>query len=298
MKISVIVCTHNRSDLLPRTLESLLVQDYPASEYEVIVVDNRSTDGTKEAVSRLKDRVRYVYEETIGLSHARNRGIRESRGEIVAFIDDDARAEKNWLSAIHRAFDGLKDAACVGGKVLLEWAAPRPSWWTDNMNPHLSAVDYGNQVKKLGYPAYPFGTNIVFKREAAEKAGGFNPELGRIGKKFLAGEEIEICLTIEKQGGGIYYSPEMVVHHWISPDRVTRESIYRKSYWHGRSCALVENRHFAKKTLIKRIVWMALEIGKTATAAFRDIYTRSILYYRWGFIHQACLCLVSPSRKV
>lgn len=303
MKVSAIVCTHNRSELLGRTLQGLAEQDFPSSDYEIIVVDNLSVDKTRdvalEFIVRYKEKmkIRYVVEEKIGLSHARNRGIEESCGEIIAFIDDDARAEKKWLSALRKVYEDKRDAMCVGGKVILEWSSPRPSWWSSEMDPHLSAVDYGDALKRLSYPEYPYGTNISFTRSAVKGAGMFNPELGRIGKKLLAGEEIDLCLNIEKMGGVIYYCPDMVVYHLAQPERINKRVIHRRAYWHGRSCALVEMRHFGARRVFNSSRYMIRKASLSLVGLPGDAQPLSSLYYSLGYLQQACLFWRGNIRK-
>ena len=195
MKISVVVCTYNRCEDLRRALQSLILQDFPASDYEILVVDNNSKDGTKGVVSEFTQ-VRYVLEEKIGLSYARNRGIEESRGDIVAFIDDDARADKEWLKNFSSVYIEDYNAGCVGGRVIADWRGLRePSWWHPALN-SVSKFQYSSVRTTLKYPYFPIGTNISFRKDSLVRAGMFNPVFGRNGTKMLACEETDICLNI------------------------------------------------------------------------------------------------------
>jgi len=153
-----------------------MLQNYPASDYEIIVVDNRSTDRTKEVVSEFSH-VRYVLEEKMGLSHARNRGIKESRGDVVAFIDDDAKADKSWLSRLVQVYKEEKDAGCVGGRVILDWKCEKPSWWHTDLDEVFNGINYSDSRISLSHPRYPYGTNISFRTDIVEKAGGFQIRL-------------------------------------------------------------------------------------------------------------------------
>ncbi len=280
LKISVVVCTHNRCDDLMRTLDSLASQDYPKSDYEVIVVDNRSTDRTKDVVDefirkyppmpplekrggfsiasplnnkggiRKADdavKVRYIFEEKIGLSHARNRGIAESCGDVIAFIDDDASAEKTWLSELSKVYSEEKDAGCVGGRVLLDWRVVKPGWWQTELDEVFNGINYSNSRICLSYPRYPYGTNISFRKDVLSKVGMFRTDLGRIGRKLLAGEETEMCLRIEKSGFKIFYEPMAIVYHEAAPQKLSKSYIRHRSFWHGKSLALFELQHFGSK---------------------------------------------------
>ena len=129
--VSVVICTYNRCDLLPPALESVVEQSAAGVGYEVIVVDNNSTDGTRRVVEAMIARrghanLRYVFEGEQGLSHARNAGVRAARARVVAFTDDDVRAAPDWVASIKRAFDEHPEAAYVGGKVLPLWGRGRP----------------------------------------------------------------------------------------------------------------------------------------------------------------------------
>ena len=129
--ISVVVPTHNRRQLLANTLESLIGQRAPSVRYEVLVVDNNSSDDTRDVVETFMQRwtaVRYLFEPRPGVSHARNTGIAAARAPIVAFIDDDVEADPTWVMTIKRAFDDHPDIDCVGGKIEGRWAEQPPAW--------------------------------------------------------------------------------------------------------------------------------------------------------------------------
>ena len=133
MKISVVVCTYNRSEYLRRMLMSLREALIPEHlSCEIILVDNHSTDNTKyvfEEIARPhRSNWKYVFEEKEGISHARNRGVREAKGEIIAFTDDDVIVDKYWIQNICKAFEENSDVVCVGGKILPIWEIPKPEW--------------------------------------------------------------------------------------------------------------------------------------------------------------------------
>lgn len=251
MKISVIVCTYNRCEYLRKALQSLMMQDFPASDYEVLVVDNNSKDRTRDVVSEFP-RVRYLLEEKVGLSHARNLGIAESHGDIIAFIDDDARAEKTWLARLTQVYREEKDAGCVGGRVMLEWIAGKPLWWHPDLDEVFNGINYSERRIALTHPRYPYGTNISYKADLFIKVGLFGTDLGRIGSKLLAGEETELCLRIEKTGYKIFYEPSAVVYHRVEPGKLTKSYIRKRAIWHGRSHALIELKHFGKGYVTKK----------------------------------------------
>src|SRR5688572_25869200 len=150
--ISVVVCTHNRAADLERALASVFAQNSDGFAYEVVVVDNCSTDATPQVVQRATASgapVRYVFESALGLCHARNAGWRAARGAIVAYLDDDALAQPGWLAAIHTAFAAHPEAGVAGGRVDPIWEAERPAWLSDDVALSLTIVDWSDTPKLI-----------------------------------------------------------------------------------------------------------------------------------------------------
>lgn len=232
--ISVIVCTYNHSETLKQTLTSLLAQTFPSEYYEIIVVDNNSTDNTAEAVAefiRSSDKqIRYVKERKQGLSYARNKGAEVARGEIIAYTDDDVIADKGWLAGLYEIYEKDKSVACVGGKIEPIWQAPKPDWLPAELESYLAILDYGPEPIELK-SKYPFGANFSVRREIFSKIGGFEVDLGRKGKTLLSVEEIEFCHRIEDSGGKLMYTPRALVHHIIPPERLTKKWFRQRLYW-------------------------------------------------------------------
>lgn len=246
---SVIICTYNRCSLLEKALRSLKEQSFPPGRFEIIVVDNNSTDDTATVVGACSaDSPVEVYsllETNQGLSHARNRGIQAARGEFVAFLDDDATAERTWLEKLLEGF-GDPRTVCVGGRVVPAWQAPRsewPEWLHERLIGFFSMVDHPDH-RDLHYPDYPAGTNIAFRKQALENTGMFNPRLGRIGESLLSMEETDLCLRLERAGHRIVYTPEAVVRHIVAEERLTRDWVRDRSRWQGISAALIEQAFF------------------------------------------------------
>ncbi|MCM8789027.1 MAG: glycosyltransferase family 2 protein, partial [Candidatus Omnitrophica bacterium] len=135
--ISAIVCSHNRSAFLNKAIQSLTSQSLQKNKYEIVIIDNASTDNTKKSVIQSQNdfpdhNIRYVYEENLGLSIARNRGICESKANYLAYLDDDAIADKFWLENILNVFETTTEkTGIVGGKVIPHWESPRPIWLHD-----------------------------------------------------------------------------------------------------------------------------------------------------------------------
>lgn len=244
IELSVIICTYNRSQSLRRalcSLEAMLVAS--GLSWEVIVVDNNSRDDTRQVVeefastSRLN--VRYVFEGTQGLNPARDRGVKEARGEIVSFIDDDVIVTGDWLTQVKKAFDEYS-AACVGGRVILADDVPRPSWWDRRFNGALGECDLGDAVI-IADEDYPgtvgIGANISFRRSVLDRYGLFKTGLGRVGKKLFMGEDTEYYLRLKKAGELAIYHPSAVVYHCPRVERLTRQYLgrwyFRFGEWHS-----------------------------------------------------------------
>jgi GT2 family glycosyltransferase len=248
LQATVIVCTHNRAPVLRDTLAGLARLRAPAGGAEVVLVNNASTDDTQGVVAELAPHIRLpfraVHESALGLSNARNRGVAEAKGEVLAFLDDDAVPAPDWLDGLLACYARHPDAECVGGRIVLDWKAPRPAWWTASLDHHLSAIDYGDTERALAYPDYPYGANISFRRRVFERGLTFAPDLGRKGKGLGAGEEMKLGLEIAASGGGIYYTPDSCVWHRADLGRANRAYLFRKSFLHGRSAAQLEWRHF------------------------------------------------------
>ena len=183
MDYSVVIATYNRAADLRDTLRSLSGLR-PNGPWEVIVVDNNSTDDTRRVVEdAARDfpvQLRYLFEREQGRSPALNAGIRAARGAIIATTDDDVRVPPGWLNA---AAEGLAGLQCdfVGGRVLPIWRAPRPRWLPDRGGKQwavIALLDYGGEPLEFG-ARVPLGVNMAFRREAFDLAGLLDPNTGR-----------------------------------------------------------------------------------------------------------------------
>lgn len=234
MDFSVIVCTHNRSAGLRATLESLAAVDVPPDlAWEALVVDNGSTDSTAETAAAFRSALpllRYVYEPEMGLSRARNAGIRRARGAVLAFLDDDVRVAQPWLGALREAYRRY-DAACVSGRVLLAPELCRPAWWDERFDAPLGKFDRGESVilsTQTGAAVLlGIGANISFRREVFERHGFFRTDLGRQGNRLLMGEETELCARLRRNGELIVHYPDALVLHAPDVARFTKRYLRR-----------------------------------------------------------------------
>ncbi|MDJ1469748.1 glycosyltransferase [Cytophagaceae bacterium DM2B3-1] len=238
--LSVVITTYNRAGYLQKVLYSLKDQTLPQEKYEVIVIDNASTDQTKEITNQYQNQITnllYVYEGVPSLTKARNTGWQKARGNYIFYIDDDAIAHADWLASIYTAcIDQSKDI--LGGKVIPIWESPRPSWLHDKLLGALSIVDYSSTPQFLT-KKYPFGVNMGFRKELLERTGGFNSKLGRKGTKLLSGEETALIKQLQKKGCTVYYDPAICVYHHIQEVRLHQSWFTQRYYWGGYSDALM-----------------------------------------------------------
>jgi len=238
MTITVILCTYNRAEMLAKTLDSLVASVLPTSvSWEVLVVDNNSSDQTRAVVSefcrRYPGRFRYLFETRPGLSRARNAGINEAQGDVLAFTDDDVVLEPTWLqnltASLHQG-----EWAGAGGRIIPLWTRPLPKWLaTDNprvMGPFV-AFDLGNEAGPLTLP--PYGANMAFRREVFEKYGGFRVDLGRSSRNLQGREDIEFANRLLAGGERLRYEPDAVVHHVVPKSRMEKGYVLRWWFWFG-----------------------------------------------------------------
>jgi glycosyltransferase involved in cell wall biosynthesis len=299
VEITVIICTYNGAERLRAVVDSVKAQNYDDHKFEVLIVDNNSADKTREVcddmIKNLSCKnIRYFLEKNRGLSHARNRGIREARGTIVAFIDDDASADANWLLNIERIFS---DASCsaIGGKVIPVFEKPRPPWLYPGIDTALTILDLGDQITRFQYPFNgPCGTNMAFRKSVFDKVGYFDPELGRIGKKLLSAEESDFFQRLELQGFDAVYAPDCIVYHLVPNERMTKSWIRRRFYYQGYSFAFLALKHNSFihvlyqdiRSLLKKTAVDGDDPGTTHTSAGKGFFyyeVKLILYCTYLF---------------
>lgn len=237
MFVTVTIQTYNRAALLAETLESLRGLRCPAGvEYEILVVDNNSGDETAQVIAKyrglLQPRLRSVFESRQGLSHARNRAVKEAQGSVVSFLDDDVIVDPAWLAAVAGAF-AEQQADVVGGKSYLIYRPRRPAWLSDDYEFLLSRLDYGAQ-RIVGIEKDLYGLNFSVRKDVALQAGGFDPALGRCGGVSLhSGEESDLLRRIRARGGVVVYEPRAVVGHIVAGDRLRMKWFLRRAFSGG-----------------------------------------------------------------
>ncbi len=272
--VSVVIPTFNRGYHLSKTIDSLFRQDYPKDRYEIIVVDNSSTDNTAEIISRLKEsapvEISYVIKEPAGPGPARNLGVSLSKGEILAFIDSDCIADARWLSEGGRKIRG--DIGFVQGKTLPDPTVP---WGIFSRSVIIERESFIYEC-----------CNIFYKKEAFLSVGGFSDvyysvEAAARGKRYLGGEDLDLAHRVLRLGWKSAFSENAVVYH-----EVTKQTKWR---W------LVETQYLIWPLMAKRFpeirrhFFLSHFLSRT-----RFLFAFAVAAIVGGFYHRAFLLLGIP----
>ena len=243
MKFSILIATFNRAAVLRQTLDSLAALR-PEGSWEVIVIDNNSPDDTRQVVEAAAATfpvpLRYVFEAEPGRSAALNRGFRAAEGELLVTTDDDVKVEPDWLDRIAAGFE-THGCDYLGGRVLPVWPGALPAWLparNEVLCGVIAVLDYGASPFRYG-ARVPLGVNMAIRREALRRAGEFDPRVGRKAGTLLGQEVREWCVRAHAAGLVGYYVPDVVVHHLIPQDRLTKSYFRRWYYWRGVSRAIL-----------------------------------------------------------
>jgi glycosyltransferase involved in cell wall biosynthesis len=229
--------------LLPRVIGQLRAQNYHSDSFEIIVVDNRSTDDTAKVVRQLSAEsgvpVSYVFEPRWGITFARNRGARKARYPYLAYIDDDCSVDSNWLSKLMSGFDLHERVAAVGGLVLLHWDKRQPSWIGPDLEPWFANTNFlGKKVRLLEDHESLVESNTAFEKRAWQASGGFIGMEQFGSQNYAAGEVLHLLHEIQNQGGKIAFVPEALMYHHISS--ISRRQMLLRGYWQGISDAMLD----------------------------------------------------------
>ena len=239
---TVALCTHNHSDRLTRTLADLLHLRVPEAPWELLIIDNASRDATPDILAHqawpVGWQVRVLQEERLGLSNARNRAIREARGQYLIFLDDDETADPDWLRAFERLIEAHSPDA-FGGRIEVLFEGPRPAWLTDELIGFLGQLRYADIIIPLTEHSTSFyGGNFGFRRSVCDIVGDFDAMLGRKGTDNTGGEEVDFYRRLLDAGFKAWWTHEAVIHHRIQADKLDRRYFIDLHYHQGRMEAI------------------------------------------------------------
>jgi glucosyl-dolichyl phosphate glucuronosyltransferase len=287
--VSVVLCTYNRVELLNGAIRTLCNQLQSSHPYELIIVDNNSSDGTKECSLGYCDRfehVRYVFEQQQGLSRARNRGLQEARGDYIAFVDDDCEVPDDYIVRLTEVLREVRPAV-LGGPAYPLYKSRKPDWYKDE----YAQYELSDHPRPLNKNEYAYGFNMVFRRNCLEMVGGFDPELGMSGDDIGYGEDIVPQRLIREKMPEevLYYDPHVRVYHLVRPEKMTLRFTMQSKYQHGKASSRIHGN--ADSNSLSRIkIWRAsivcmLGLIKDATVGLltRD---RKIYHYYQNYLYE------------
>ena len=304
MDVSIVISTYNRCRLLEEALQALLSQTHAHLDFEVLVVDNNSSDQTRPLVQSLAaqnpERVKYFFEPKQGLSYGRNTGIANAKASIIAFTDDDVRVTRDWVYQIKTGFEANPDIDFLGGKVVPRWRTAPPSWLTAAHWAPLALLDYGDErfFVDSGKQLCLIGANFAFRRRAFEKVGLFKTDFQRVKNGIGSLEDHEMLLRLWRANRRGLYLPELVVTAEIEPERLEKQYHRRWHAGHGRFYAALHSdeieqskvgrlfgvpAHFYRRAFKDALGWTLASIRNRPDLAFAHEVR---LYYFGGFLRR------------
>ncbi len=268
-KLTVAICTYNRERYLPQLFDSILAQSLYKSLFEVVLVNNNSTDQTEVIVNQFIQKEKdltfhYFNESQQGLSYARNRCIQEAKGEFITFLDDDAFIHPDYLEVILNRFTQNTEFAAIGGPIFLHYESVIPAWENKYLNSLLGY--YSPSTLPFTYSGssseYPRGSNMSFRMEIFEIVGLFNVQLGRTKRNLIGGEEKDIFERIyATKKYQVYYEPAAIVFHCVPEERTSKDFIIRQAYGTGLSekyrTKSIGTIAYFKRVFLELIKWVA-----------------------------------------
>lgn len=233
--ITAIVCTYNRYELLAKCMKSLVGQNTNKIKFKIIVVDNTPRELRNASVENdyiNNTNVTYIYEDTPGLSNARNVGISKNKSQVVSFIDDDAIASAEWAIKVIEAFNSNENVGVVGGKINPIWEVSKPDWLTGELFGYVSVVNWGDKLKICEDHEWIAGANISFLAEALTSVK-FDTNLGRngSGSSLMSNEEIVLVNELKLKGYKVVYSPHAYVDHLVEKNRMQQDWFRKRIVW-------------------------------------------------------------------
>lgn len=270
--ISIVICTYNRADYIQEAMESLYNQTLAKDAYEVIVVNNNSSDNTELVctnfiANHLDAQFYFINEQQQGASFARNTGAKFSKSPLLCFMDDDAVAEKNYLQRIIHFFESNPTAGGLGGRIIPRYIPAEPKWMSYFVSSLVGNFDYAQEVTEFSANKYPLESNMIIRKEDFILVNGFNTALpGVIGNFRIGGEGKEFFLKLKALGKAIYYDPSIIVEHIVETKKLTNEYLYRVASGIGRG-ERVRTKEIGNTTFIKKTIEYIFKLGASIILA-------------------------------
>jgi GT2 family glycosyltransferase len=274
-QVTVVAPSYRRPGGLARLLAALVAQEAPGLDWDAVIVDNDPGRGARAQVEGARSSspvpIAYVHEPALGAAHARNRGIAEATGEIIAMIDDDVVPARDWLARlVEPILAGRCDA--TGGTVLLDPEVPRPSWWDERgIGGYVAYWEPAHEERPLAEDEIVITANAAWRAGRLRAVGGFNPALGPRGKVHVVGEDALLTREFAAAGGRVHYVPAAVVTHAFPPSRRQPWPVLRTAYYHGRSDWILDRQTLETRRLNGARVagsWLTSELRARAREGF------------------------------
>ena len=293
--ISVVICTYNRVDIFVNALKTICNQTLDTSFYEVIVVDNNSSDNTAHVAKDFCERfstVRYCLESKQGLSYARNRGWQEAKGRYIAYIDDDCEVPETWLSAVMGIIESISSPCVFGGPIYAFYNSPKPVWYKDSYGSYEPVKK--PRILRGEECTYIKGNNMCFRRTLLEAIGGFDVTLGMSGEKLGYHEDTDLILRIAVAFSNevIYYHPDLYLYHLVREEKLNLLWYFRAWFAIGQYSVSSSNisqanaEHHLGKQILSHLLSTIKYLARSLL--FRDHirypYFQNYLYER-GFVY-------------
>lgn len=240
LTISVVICTYNRAQYLTDALTSLHQQTLAKSAFEVIVVNNNSSDNTEQIcknfiTSHPDTQIFYLNENEQGASFARNTGSAIARSRLLCFMDDDAVAEKDYLARIAQFFKENTTAGGLGGRIIPRYIPEEPKWMSHYVSSMVGNFHYSPVACVFKSGKYPLESNMIVPKKLFDEIGGFNTAIpGVKGTLRIGGEGKDFFFKLQAKGYQIYYDPQIIVHHVVEVEKLTPAYLYRVASGYGR----------------------------------------------------------------
>ena len=283
MFVTVIICTRNRASQLCNVLDSFVAMDKPSEDWEMLLVDNGSSDNTQEVINSYKEKlpIRSVIEETPGLSNARNTGVKNATGEYICWTDDDVKVDTKWLVGYVEAFKKYPDAVVFGGVIEPVAETEFPKWWVENAKllEHIVATrNLGDEYISLSVDKnmLPYGANFAVRaKEQREEIYDINLGVSPLIKRL--GEETDVIIKLMRKHKSGIWNPVSKVFHYIPAKRLTEEyiAIYYQSL--GETAAYLSTE--GKYNFIRQVTGK-YKIGGKPTWIYKK-YLTTLLNYNW-----------------
>ena len=241
IRFSFVICTYNREKYVGESLQSICMQAFEKDAFEVVLVDNNSPDDTKGVFDRVASEypsvtMRHILETNQGISHARNRGVKEAAGEYIVFIDDDETIDTFYLEKLNGYINTYPEIELGATPVLPVYETEEPKWMSHYTKRLITGYYHkGNKVKLVDAGDYPGTGHAIIKKELFGRFGDFNTDLGRKGGSLMGAEDKDMFLRLIENNIKCYYLPDIPIYHHIPAGKLTDDFFQRLTYSIGKS---------------------------------------------------------------